>query len=199
MTSRLRRVPDDEVELSRHFTHARLLDRGEVNGDRIAGFRIANAPPDPVLFVPRVPLDIALRGEELLGPLLDLVVNVGRAAGIRHGLDRAEVVFAGRAGQEAAESLKIPVALSAVVAPRVQIGAIVVALPDLDDGVADRFAARIEDLAREMRNRPHGGGEGVVEDDQIVVGVEGKFVGIERTFRLSGGAHQFFGEDAPGS
>src|SRR5262249_12704820 len=47
-------------------------------------------------------------------------------------------------------------------------------------------------------DRPHGGGETVVHDDQIVVGVEWELVGVERTFRLRGGPHQFLGERAGG-
>ena len=110
----------------------------------------------------------------------------GRAAGVGDGLDRAEVVFAGRAGQEPAEALEVRVALvAALVAVGVEVDAVGVALPDLDDGVADRVALGVEDAAGQVRDLADGRRDGVVDDDQVVVGVERQLVGVERPLGLA--------------
>ena len=59
-------------------------------------------------------------------------MDVRRAAGVGDGLDRAEVVLAGGAGQEPAEALEIRVALVAVGVAGVEVDAVGVDLPDLD-------------------------------------------------------------------
>ena len=100
-------------------------------------------------------LDVALRGEILLAGPLELEVDVGRAAGIGHGLHGAEVVLAARAGEEAAEALEVGVAICFALAraiARVQIDTVAVDLPDFDQSIAERVAVRIEHAAREMRD-----------------------------------------------
>ena len=61
----------------------------------VALLGVADAAPDAVLVVAGMPLDVALRRQQVLAALLDLEVDVRRAAGVRHRLDGAEVVFAG--------------------------------------------------------------------------------------------------------
>src|SRR3712207_7970807 len=57
-------------------------------------------------------------------------------------------------------------------AVRVQVDAAVVALPDLDDRVADRVALGVEDPAGQVGDLPDGRRDAVVEDQQVVVRVE---------------------------
>jgi hypothetical protein len=80
----------------------------------------------------------------------------------------------------------------------VQVDAVVVDLPDLDHGVADRLSAGAEDLAREVGDLADGGGDAVVDDEQVVVGIERQLVGVERPLGLWRGLDQFVGEDAGG-
>ena len=63
---------------------------------------------------------------------------------VGHRLDRAEIVLAGRAGQEAAEALKIGVELGAIFDVILEVGPVAIALPDLDDRIADRVAFGVQ-------------------------------------------------------
>ncbi len=71
-------------------------------------------------------------------------VNVRRPAGIRDRLDRTEVILARRTGEKPPEALEVAIAAFAIAAPRVQIRAVIVDLPDLDQRIAQRLAAGIE-------------------------------------------------------
>ena len=155
---------------------------------------------DAVPRVARVALDVALGGEQLLPALLDLEVDVRRAAGVRDRLDGAEVVLAGRAGQEPAEALEVLVllVLLLVAVGRVQVDALGVALPDLDQGVADRVALGVEDPAGQVGDLADGRGDAVVDDEQVVVGVERELVRVERPLGLGRGAGQLLGEQPAG-
>ena len=75
-----------------------------------------------------------------------------------------------------------------------QVRPVVVALPDFDERVADRRALHVEDLAREVGDGADGGGDRVVDDDQVVVGVERQLVGVERPLGLIGRLRQRLGE-----
>src|SRR5262245_10223537 len=125
-------------------------------------------------------------------------MDVWRAAGVWYRLDGAEVVFAGRSGQEATEALKILVALLLLAAgiSCVDVHTLVVALPDFDEGVAHRITLGVEDAARQMRDLADGRGDRVVDDEQVVVGVERQFVGVEWSLGLRWRADpcQFLGE-----
>ncbi len=79
-----------------------------------------------------------------------------------------------------------------------EVTGVVVHLPDLDDGVANGIAMRIEDSAGQVRNVADGRRDRIVDDEQIVVGIERQVIGIERPFRLRRRAHELFGEDAGG-
>ena len=120
----------------------------------------------------------------------------GRAARIRHGLDGAEEIFAGRTGHKPAEALEVFILLVLVAGPAVQIRAAIVALPDFDDGIANRLTARIEDAPAHVGHFTHGRREAVIDDEQVVVGVERQVIGIEWPFGLARRAHQFLGQDA---
>src|SRR5262249_9640239 len=141
----LRRPAQNDVELGRQLADLGILHLGELDGDRLARLGIADAAVDAVLVVARLALDVALRREQLLALALDLEVDVRRAAGVGDRLEGAEVVLAAGAGQEAAEALEVLVALAAAGVVGVQVHALAVHLPDLDQRVAHRAALAVVD------------------------------------------------------
>src|SRR5947209_7248807 len=98
---------------------------------------------DAVACVFWLAFDEALRDELLFALDLDGDMDVGRAARIGDGLDGAESVFAGGTGEEAPIALEVRISARLAEAARMEIRPFVVHLPDLDDGVADGFAARV--------------------------------------------------------
>lgn len=142
--------------------------------------------------------DVALGGEFFASFGFDGVMDVRGAAGIRNGLDGAEKVFAAAAGEEPAEALEMFVAFFLVASARVEVGAGAVALPDLDESIADRLSAFVENPAGNPGDFADCGSEAVIDDEEVVIGIEGKFVGIERAFGLGRSASEFFGEEAGG-
>src|SRR5207245_6856662 len=107
---RVRRgVANDDVEVGRQLADAGAADRLEVNENEFPLERVADATENAVRLVLRMAVDEQLGREQFLAALLDLVVYVGRAAGIRNRLDRAEVVFASRVSIEAAKLLDVSV------------------------------------------------------------------------------------------
>ena len=57
-----------------------------------------------------------------------------------------------------------------------------VALPDLDQSIPHRAARRVEHLAGQVGDLADGRSDAVVDDDQVVVGVERQLVGIKWPF-----------------
>src|SRR5260370_11560395 len=102
-------------------------------------------------------------------------MNVGRTAGISDRFDGPEVILTRARGQKAAEALEVRVSLVLVGTASVDVDAVAVALPNLDQSVPDRIAFGIENLATQVGHLADGGGDGVVDDQEIVVGVEGEF------------------------
>jgi hypothetical protein len=78
----------------------------------------------------------------------------------------------------------------------VEIGPVAVDLPDLDYRPSHWFASGVEHATSEMGNLPNPRREGVVEDQQVVVGVEGKLVGIEGPFGRRRSSREFFRQQA---
>src|SRR5262245_65827217 len=107
-----------------------------------------------------------------------------RAAGVGNWLNGAEQVIARRACQETPEALEVRVALVAVDAVGVNVGAVVVALPYFDQRAADRLAATVEDAPAQIRDRAHRGSDRVVYDQQVVVGGARHLVRVERPSSL---------------
>lgn len=89
-------------------------------------------------------VDEQLRREDSFAVLAHADVNVWRAAGIGDRFNRAEVILALRVGQEAAVALEVFVAAVSITAARMQICAVIVDLPNLDEGVADGFALGVQ-------------------------------------------------------
>src|SRR5258707_213113 len=47
--------------------------------------------------------------------------------------------------------------------------------PNLDGAIADGLAVGVQQFAAQMGDRSDGGGDGIIDDDQIIVGVQRKF------------------------
>src|SRR5438093_8211897 len=121
---------------------------------------------------------------------------MGCAPGIGNRLDGAEYILAGGTGEEAAETLEVCITLLAVAAPTVDIGSIVVALPDFNQRIANRIAVRVEYASAQPGDLAHGGRHAVVDDNQVIVCVERQVVGVERPFGLLRRANEFLGKCA---
>src|SRR5215472_8217338 len=119
-------------------------------------------------------------------------------APVGDGLDRPEVVFAGRAGQEAAVPLEVRIESLLALLVLLEVGAVPVALPDLDDGVAERVPLGVEEPAAEVRDLADGGGDRVVDDQKVVVGVQRELPGEVGTLVRGRGSSQLLGEGTPG-
>src|SRR6185369_4665121 len=125
----------------------------------------------------------------------DLVMDMRRAAGIGDGFDGAEIIFAGGSGQETAEPLEMTIP-GGMGVPGMEVNAIAVALPDFDEGVPDGIAAAIQDAAAQVSDFADGRGEAVIDDDEVIIGVERQFVRVKRAFGLGGRAQELLGEGA---
>ena len=77
-----------------------------------------------------------------------------------------------------------------------QVRSAVIALPDFDDRIANRRAARVEDASAEIRDLADGRRQRVVHDQQIVVRIEREMVGVKWSFGLLRCANEFLGECA---
>ena len=190
---------DDDVEAGLELAGFGIFDGFERDDDGVAfglGFEDAERA---VFFVERVAFDVALGGEHALVPLDDGHVDVWGARAVGDGFDGAEVVAAFGVGEEAAEALEIFVAFVAVAtAAGVDVAAVGVGFPGFDDGVADGFAFDVADGAGEVGDIADGGGDAVVDDEEVVVGVEREFVRVERALGLEGCLEEGFGEGALG-
>lgn len=74
------------------------------------------------------------------------------------------------------------------------VGALVVDLPNLDTGMRHRVALHVGHLAVQVGHRADRRSDSIVDAEEVIVGIEGKLVGIKRPFghRRSGG--QGFGK-----
>ena len=89
--------------------------------------------------------------------------------------------------------------------PRLLVGAAgvdvhppTVHLPDLHQGVTNRVATHIEDTPPQMRDLPRSRRNRVTDNDQIVIGVQGQSVRIERPCALPRCPDKLFGEHPGG-
>jgi hypothetical protein len=77
-----------------------------------------------------------------------------------------------------------------------EINTAVIALPDFDECVLDRIAVGIQKPSTQVGDLADRRRKAVVDDDQIVIGIERQMIRIKRAFRLPRGADQFFGEQS---
>jgi len=92
--------------------------------------------------------------------------------------------------------LEVGVAFFGIAAAAVEVDAAAIDLPDFDDGIADGVAFGVEEAAAEVGDFADSGGEVVVEDEKVVIGIEREFVRIEGAFGLTGRLGEGFGESA---
>src|SRR5260370_31162620 len=93
---------------------------------------------------------------------------------IPHRFDRAEIILAGGTRQEAAEALEVRVEPGLVGTIR-KVNAIVIHAPNLNRGVAERIALRIEQSPAQVRDLANGGSDRIIDDDKVVISVQRKF------------------------
>lgn len=196
---RFRSEAEDDIEFGRKFADAGTFERIEWDNDGVANFFVADATEDTIAFIAGLAFDVALGGEFFTAFGFNSEMDVGSAARIRDGLDRAKEVFAGRTGEKAAEALEMGVSFVLVIGAAVEVSAIFIDLPDFDEGVADGLAVLVEDAAAEPGDLADSRRGGIVDDDEVVIGIEREFIGVERSFGLAGGFYQFLGEQAGNS
>lgn len=185
---------EDDVEFGGEFTGFGSGDGFE--GDHEVSGGLAELFEEAVLGISGVAGDEALGGEGALVIPVNGDVDVRGAGAVGDGLDGAEVIAAIAGGEEAAEALEGVVALGAGEASvlAVDVGALVIDLPDFDTGVGDGVALEVGDLSVEVGDGTDGGGEGVVDAEEVVIGIEGEFVGVEGALGHGGGGGEEFGE-----
>jgi len=85
-------------------------------------------------------------------------------------------------GFECAIALDISIAAPVLRSIGMNVGSYAIGLPDFDNGVFDRVAGAFEDAAAEPGNGFNAGGDGLVDDEQIVVAIQREGVGIIESF-----------------
>ena len=121
-------------------------------------------------------------------------MDVRCAPRVRNRLDGAEVVLPRHACHKPAKSLEVGISLFLVAGAGVKVSTVVVHLPDFNHCVAHRHTFDIGDPAMQVRDGAHRRGKGIVDHDQVIIGIEWEFVGVKRAIRLRGGACELFSE-----
>ncbi len=155
-----------DVETGGELVGSSSFERREIDDHRGALLVIADPAQDAVAFVLRLTLDVTLGGPLFAALEFDREMDVRRPAGVGDWLDRPKIILAGGTGEKPAETLEVRIALVVAVAALMEIDAVMIDLPDLDQGVADRIALGIEDPTAEVGNFSERGIQGVVDDDQ---------------------------------
>ena len=107
---------------------------------------IADAIQHTVVVVEREACFIQLGGKHLLSGDRHRVVDVSRTAGVDTGLDGAEHILAGRAGDELAIALKARIKFGDL-AGGVDVRTVDIGLPDLNQSPANGIAATIQNAS----------------------------------------------------
>lgn len=113
-------------------------------------------------------------------------MNMRGAASVRCRLDAAEVIFTSRAREKATVALEVAVKVSAVPCLSVDIVSTDIRLPNFDYRISDRTSRGSFYRTAEMSDLTDCGRDLIVDDDEIVIGVERKLIGVERPLRLPG-------------
>lgn len=193
---RLRRETHHQIEARRQFPNARTFERIKRHRHCVARLLVLKVFPDVVFLIARMALDVAL-GDELFFALhFDGKMNVRRASGVGNRFDGTEQIFTGGTREKSSEALEVFVTLVGVARLRVEVSPIVVALPYFDERVPHGLAARIQDAAAQPGDFSKRRRDGVVQDEQVIVSIQGQLVRIERPFRLGRRPDEFLGESA---
>jgi hypothetical protein len=121
--------------------------------------------------------------EELFTSRLHLKVDVARAPWIQARFYGPEEILARGACYKAPVSLKIAIAI-AYRALGVDIGPIVIGLPDLDRCSTDRLTALVENAATQPRDLADRRRDVIADDDEIVIAIERQPIRIVRSQSL---------------
>ncbi len=181
----------DDVELCREFSRARIFDRSEIDNNRFAGFCIFDTFQNAIAFIFRLAFDVALRRPFFTAFHFDREMNVAGTPRIKHRFDRAEIIFTAGPGHESTKTLEIGFAFGVCVAA-VQVNTVIIGLPDFDQHVAKWVPASIQNSAGKMGDLADGGSDGIIDDDKVIICVQGKMVWIKRAFGLLGCEQQLF-------
>lgn len=76
------------------------------------------------------------------------------------------------------------------------IGAVVIGLPDLDQRITYRVAVFVEDATGQPSDLADRGRDAVIHDNQIIIGIERQMIGVERSLGLLRRARQCLSESA---
>lgn len=189
----------NDIPLRSKLANFRRLDRGEVKTEHCVplGVSAANLAELTILLVAGETLDETFGRQQFLASLPYPRVNVSSGpAAIRHRLDRPEVVLACGASKKSTVSLEVRVERTLVLRVLLQVSAVLIALPDLDHRIPQRLTTRVKNPAAEVRDFPHSRRDAVVDDQQVVIGVDWKFGGVERSFVGRRCSREFFRERA---
>ena len=174
-----------DIKVRREFACLGILEWREIDDDGFLGFGILDPAQYAIGVIFRLSLDLALGGKSVVSLDFDGDMYVRRAAGIGDGFDGAEYVFARAAGEESTESLEIFIVFVGPIALRVDVHGVVVHLPNFDQRVADWFAFGIHEFAGKPGDFADAGCDGVVDGDQIVVGIQWQSIRVKWSFCLS--------------
>ena len=122
-------------------------------------------------------------------------MKMGGAWSVGNGTNRPEVITALRTGEESTIPLKVGIALLSASRPAgMDIASFGVCFPEFDDNARGRGSVAVENLPVEVGDFSDRRLQRIVDQDEIIIRVEGQFVRIERAFRLEGSDHQLLGK-----
>src|SRR3954451_12513646 len=120
-------------------------------------------------------------------------MNMRGAARIRHRPDRQEIIAAGGVDEGAAEALEIVVGWAAAAALDMVVAAVLIALPDLDPRPRQWLSGAVEDAAGDTGEGPLRRLGMAGDMHEIVIGIGGQALRVERSGGLLRGGRQRLG------
>ena len=140
-------------------------------------------------------LDVELGRQQFLAAATNLEMDMRRPGRIRYGLDGTEQILPGASGGKPAEPLELLVLTRPIrCVAGVQVNPVGIALPNFHQRIAHRFSAGIEHPSAHIAHLTHRWGQGVVDDDQVIVGVQRQMVWIVGPLGGGGGSRQGLSE-----